>query len=586
MLLSTRLKSLALAAMILGTHAYADNMIRMQAPIAHAAGKWVAASPLLGDWSEVSRDCTDWTPDPLLQPYASTFDQSLTCLVTQKRSVQDRQVNEASGQVRNVGIPYFGTQTKDDVQTRQASWIVLSPLVGPETTSAPSCGDWSPDASTVIVGTQFTQTRTCATTYTSQSQGREQLSLDDSIRNTGASQTLSRTTQTSETQAAGGTKPDPNQWVSADPVVSQWSETSRSCADWTPDPYAQAYGSTFTQTQLCKVTQAQTVQDRQHNLYDDTYKDVGASYTQSQTVDQTQSRSESWKALAAVVSAETEASRTCAAWTPDATTVAHGQAFTQTRTCQVTMSSSSQGREQLSLDGSIRNTGAAAPLSRVVAATETQSAVGTKPDAVAFSIVNPVAGQSGIYSINDGAGGTFKAYVNMALNGGKWIQIAYWTTSTSGTSEPDRSFADLTQYGAALNGYTQDPTGHPIIPKGTLNKSTSVMYVSSHPNWVSAFGGWVSFNTFASGTVIGTAGFPITAASGSTTKLFAQVNGWNTTAPMSSVFGLWTAYGPNGTCGGVNIVAPVKMCPTLQNTTNTNHFDYSYVKSLYLKASS
>lgn len=93
---------------------------------------------------------------------------------------------------------------------------------------------------------------------------------------------------------------------------------------------------------------------------------------------------------------------------------------------------------------------------------------------------------------------------------------------------------------------------------------------------------------FSSGTILSTNGFSINTPIGVKT-LYAQQTGWAssgaTTADMSTAFGLWTAYSNGGTCGGANIVAPDKICPSLAPISTNNHFDTTSVKSLYIKAS-
>ena len=90
--------------------------------------------------------------------------------------------------------------------------------------------------------------------------------------------------------------------------------------------------------------------------------------------------------------------------------------------------------------------------------THSQEATGTK---TAFlTIVNPVQGQNGIYQITDGKNGTFPAYVNMTDDGGKWILIARWTASPSGTV----TFNNFAVKGNSITTYTNSSASYPVIP--------------------------------------------------------------------------------------------------------------------------
>jgi len=202
-----------------------------------------------------------------------------------------------------------------------------------------------------------------------------------------------------------------------------------------------------------------------------------------------------------------------------------------------------------------------------------------------LKIVNPQA-SSGIYNVTNGQGGTFPAYVDMSMDGGYWLLIARWTNYPA--SAGDKSFNNVVVKGQNLATYTMDATNYPVVPSGYSNTSTRALFASGNATWVSRYGQWQSFNTFASGSTINSGGFSVSTPLGAKT-LYAVVTGWasdgTTSAPMSSVFGLWTAYGNGGDCGGAGIVTPNRICAALSNGLQANHLDYTSVKSLYIKAS-
>jgi hypothetical protein len=202
-----------------------------------------------------------------------------------------------------------------------------------------------------------------------------------------------------------------------------------------------------------------------------------------------------------------------------------------------------------------------------------------------FKIINPQA-SSGIYNISNGSGSTFPAYVNMSMDGGNWILISRWTNLPANVNT--RTWNNVVVNGQSLATYTMDTTNYPVVPSGYVNSSTRALFSMESTKWINLYGQWQSFNMFSSGSILGTNGFSVNTPIGVKT-LYAQQTGWSTagatTADMSTVFGLWTAYSNGGTCGGANIVAPDKICPSLASIATNNHFDTTSVKSLYIKAS-
>ncbi len=225
-----------------------------------------------------------------------------------------------------------------------------------------------------------------------------------------------------------------------------------------------------------------------------------------------------------------------------------------------------------------------------ITATNAAGVITTKTASVSVSnsylkIINPQA-SSGIYNVTDGKGGSIPVYVNMTMDGGYWLLIARWTNFPA--SAGDKTFNNVVVNGQSLATYTMDAANYPVIPSGYTNTSSRAMFTSANTGWTNLYGQWQSFNTFAGGSVLNSSGFSASTPLGAKT-FYAVTTGWasdgTTTAPMASVFGLWTAYGNGGACGGAGIVTPNRICAALSNGLQANHLDSTSVKSLYIKAS-
>lgn len=200
-------------------------------------------------------------------------------------------------------------------------------------------------------------------------------------------------------------------------------------------------------------------------------------------------------------------------------------------------------------------------------------------------ILNPQS-SSGIYNVTDGKGGSMPVYVNMTMDGGHWLLINRWIKLTSTAEE--KTFNNVVVNGQNLSTATIDAVNYPVIPSGYTNSSSRAMYTSSNTGWTDIYGAWQSFNTFSSNTILGSNGFSANTPVGTKT-FYAVTTGWVidgvTTAPMSTFFGLWTAYGNSGACGGADIVTPNRICGGLSYLLQEKHLDSTSVKSLYIKAS-
>ncbi|MUH94375.1 Ig-like domain-containing protein [Pseudomonas aeruginosa] len=90
-----------------------------------------------------------------------------------------------------------------------------------------------------------------------------------------------------------------------------------------------------------------------------------------------------WVATSATYSAwqNSGAPYSCTAWSPDASTIASGTAFTQSAICYQNQVAYQQNREVSLITGQVRNVGSLIPLYQTLQVTVTQAATGTKQSA-------------------------------------------------------------------------------------------------------------------------------------------------------------------------------------------------------------
>lgn len=133
-------------------------------------------------------------------------------------------------------------------------------------------------------------------------------------------------------------------WTATTATYSAWGNTSvaYNCSNWAPSPWAYSGRTQFTQTASnCVVDQSRTRQDRQIEATSKAIRNVGAVVTETQTVGgQSSSRSylhdfNDWWDVGGYYN--------CSAWTPDASTVDSGTAFTQTANCTITQNRGAMG---------------------------------------------------------------------------------------------------------------------------------------------------------------------------------------------------------------------------------------------------
>jgi len=283
-----------------------------------------------------------------------------------------------------------------------------------------------------------------------------------------------------------------------------------------------------------------------------------------------------WLTSSPVLGPSYDIATTCEDWFPDPSTVTLGQSFEQTAECTTTSSHTVQQQEVNSVTGKTRNVGQITVAPSTKTSQKSQQSVGTSRPADTFTVVKPVAGRNGIYTVKN-KDSTFNAYVDMTTDGGKWVLAARWVDSAVNVT-----FNDIVVKGMPLKTQTLDGSNYPVIPTGNINTSDKVLIVSGNASWQAAYGAWQEFSTFAPGTVLTNSGFPVKGPSGSYTLYHGRA-AWNLAQTMEQSLQLWTVPNNSGPCGGANKVGPNRICVVMAPGFGS-HADLSTIKSLYLKA--
>ena len=259
-------KSLLLCAALLAAgsmQAQANpNIIRSAAMIKLSENDdqfWRTIDAYAGDWENVRAEygCSVWTPDESTQTVGTAFLQRQVCSQDQQREVQQRQQNEKTQVIRNVGNAHTENRTQASDHSRQAigaleTWVAASPAYGDwaNTSALYSCSNWSPESSVYTATANFTQRASdCSLNQQRPVQPREQESTTGEYRNVGAASTQS--------QVLGGQVATRNYSVN----VSEWVNKGdvANCSNWSPDPSTVATGTSFTQNATsCTQSQERT----------------------------------------------------------------------------------------------------------------------------------------------------------------------------------------------------------------------------------------------------------------------------------------------------------------------------------------
>jgi hypothetical protein len=294
---------------------------------------WVATTPSYTAWANVAApyNCSNWAPLGSAYSERTEFTQTATnCSADQTRNRQNRETETTTGAIRNSGSPVAETQTATGQSNTRGyledfnAWVWSGAEYG--------CTNWSPDPSTVTMGTAFTQTATNCSR--NQTRGRlGYIKVNGSYVQDPASTYRTETrviASQSSTRAATGTKQN---WVATTPTYTAWVNSSGlySCGAFAPAPSNYTTATQFTQTAYCYVNQSRTRQDRQYETNTGAYRNVGAPVAEGQTL----GSQPTYRTYLMDFTAWAWAGDfySCGAWSPLASNVNQGTVFTQTAYC-------------------------------------------------------------------------------------------------------------------------------------------------------------------------------------------------------------------------------------------------------------
>lgn len=263
---------------------------------------WITTDSSFGEWENTGNiySCSNWLPSSSDITVGQSFTQTATdCKQNQIRTVQNRQIDEVSGNIRNIGELYAETQVITVSSTQEAvgskeSWVATTPTYTAWTNNGAvtGCSNWYPAPATVTIGQYFTQTATdCQQPQTRSRQDREQETTTLAYRNKGSAVTESQSITVSSSRSATGTK---ESWVATSPTYTAWvnSGAITGCTNWSPATSTVNKGQTFTQTATdCKQVQVRSRQDREQETTTKEIRNKGQAVTESQSITVSSTRS-------------------------------------------------------------------------------------------------------------------------------------------------------------------------------------------------------------------------------------------------------------------------------------------------------
>lgn len=173
---------------------------------------WSSTTPLYSNWVNQGAiyDCTNWTPSPNTQTINSQFDQTATdCKQEQIHTRQDREIENRTLVIRNVGDSIAESQVLSATQTRKAigtkeTWVATTAIESDWVNQGTvyDCTTMTPAANTVLRDEPFIQSASnCKQNQTRTKQNREQETTTLAYRNMGepvmTTQTITSNTSSS-----------------------------------------------------------------------------------------------------------------------------------------------------------------------------------------------------------------------------------------------------------------------------------------------------------------------------------------------------------------------------------------------------
>jgi hypothetical protein len=358
---------------------------------------WTSIDPTKTEWIDEGNiyQCSNWNPLASTITVGQNFLQTSTdCKQDQSRTIQEREQDSSTNDIRDVGVPYTEQRTITVSDSQQSigsletwaattasytNWVNNGEVI--------ACSNWTPDPATITIGLLFTQTATdCQQPQTRNKQDREQEATTLEIRNKGVVIIENQIISANSTRTATGMK---ETWAATNPTYTNWINNGAitACSNWTPATSTVTVGQSFTQTATdCQQAQTRSRQDREIEGTTDAIRNIGSVVTENQSITVSSTRAstgtkETWAATTPTYTnwINNGSLTNCTNWTPATSTVTVGQSFTQTATdCQQAQTRSRQDREKESTTGAFRNVGSAVTESQSITATSTRTSTGTK----------------------------------------------------------------------------------------------------------------------------------------------------------------------------------------------------------------
>lgn len=172
---------------------------------------------------------------------------------------------------------------------------------------------------------------------------------------------------------------------------------------------------------------------------------------------------------------------------------------------------------------------------------------------------------------------TFQAYCDVTTPRGPFVLTLDWKNVTE--SILAKEVMDL-EFNAVT--VTDDPVLFPVVPSGTLINTSSILFKSEHPSWVSTQGPWTIVDCGLINGSIPSSGQRAWNELKGEHLLFGRDAGWRNNI-ANAEFGFMTVWGNQGICGGADRVG-IPACPLALPNPSNLHFDRVYRKQVYVKA--
>jgi len=280
---------------------------------------WEDISPTYTAWTNTgyTKNCGQWTPEINQQKVG--FNQSASCDFEEERIQNIRQQNTIDGSLKTIK-QNTENQFTNKIDTRSITTSNNPAIIEQNNYN---CETWTPDTSTVYIGTTFEQERYCDVDMMQQWNYLLNGSQIDTWQE--------RYTENSgyETQNISGTKA----WDSTDSTYTEWTYTGSvlNCGTWNPAINNQQ--ADFSQSTICDFTQTRIRTDRELNSDTGVINNIGTEI-ETRNLQEIDTRNIITTNNNPLIE---QTNYNCETWTPNTNTVYSGTTFEQERYCDKDM---------------------------------------------------------------------------------------------------------------------------------------------------------------------------------------------------------------------------------------------------------